>query len=125
MGSVERRLRQLESLRRAEAVAEIAAIYEQLTDEEIALMITGMEAVRKGFEPTAEEVAVGRRLDEMEDEEVIAAAIGLEEGMSEEEVSGRISALAKELGPWERRKQGIVRHLTAIRRERYALEKAT
>ncbi len=125
MGNVERRLRQLEERRKAEAVAEVAAVYEQFTDEEIAFMITGMEAVREGFEPTAEEVAIGRRLDEMGDEEIIAAAIGLEEGMSEEEVSRRISALAKELGLWKGREQRISRHLTVIRRERHALEKAT
>ncbi len=118
MGSVERRLRQLEGRCRAEAVAEVERIFEQLTDEEIALTITGMEAVREGAEPTAEEVAVGRRLDEMGDEETIAAAIGLEEGMSEEEVSRRIAALARELGLWKGREQGISRHLTAIRRKK-------
>ena len=118
MGSVERRLRQLEAHRRGEAVAEVESLFEQLTDEEIALTITGAEAAGHGLELTAEEIAVRRKADETGVEEIIASAIGLEEGMSEEEVSERISALARELGLWQGREQGIVRHLTAIRRKK-------
>lgn len=118
MGSVERRLRQLESLRRAKAVAEVAAIYEQLTDEEIAFTVTGMEAARDGRELTAEEIAVGRKVEEMGVEEIIAAAIGLEEGMDEEKKDRRIAVLARELGLWQGREQRISRCLTAIRREK-------
>ncbi len=118
MESVERRLRQLEGRCRAEAVAEVERIFEQLADEEVALTITEMEAKRDGHELTAEELAVGRKADEMGAEEVIAAAIGLEEGMDEEEVSRRISTLARELGLWRGREQRISRHLTTIRRKK-------
>ncbi len=74
--------------------------------------------MRDGRELTAEEIAVRRKTDETGVEEIIAAAIGLEEGMSEEEVSRRISALARELRLWQGREQRIGRHLTAIRRKK-------
>jgi hypothetical protein len=115
VGSVARRLEALEERRRAEAVAEVTRILEELTDREIALIITWMEVTQDGREPTAEEVAAWHKGQETGVEEIIAAAIGLEESMDEEEVSCRISALAKELEIWQGRESGIYWHLKAIR----------
>ncbi len=116
MTRVAKRLGVLEERRRAEAVGAVAAIYERLTDEELALCVMGAEAKSDGREPTDEEIAAGRRAEEMGAEELIAAAIGFTEGMSEEEVGRRISAMAREVAPLlAARGPGIHRHLEAIR----------
>ncbi len=116
MARVARRLEALEERRRAEAVAELAAIYERLTDEEFALLFTGPEAKGDGREPTDEEIAAGYKVEKMGAEEVVASAIGFREGMSEEEIGRRVSATARELAPLlASRGQGIHRHLEAIR----------
>ncbi len=116
MGSLGRRLEALEERRRAEAVGEVAAIFKQLTDEEIALSVAGGEAKRDGREPSDEEIAAGRRAEEMGAEELIAAAIGFTERLGEEEVGRRISAMAREVAPLLAfRGPGIHRHLKAIR----------
>jgi len=116
VGSVARRLEALEERRRAEAVAEVAAGLGRLTDEEIALSVTGTEAKSDGREPTDEEIAAGRKALEIGAEELIAAAIGFKEGMGEEEVGRRVSAMARELAPLlAARGRGIHRHLEGIR----------
>ena len=116
MARVAKRLGVLEERRRAEAVCEVAAIYKRLTDEEVALIVTGAEAKRDGRQPTDEEAVAGRKADEMGAEELAASAIGFKEGMSEEEVARRVSATARELAPLlASRGRGIHHHLEAIR----------
>jgi hypothetical protein len=120
--SVMRRLESLESLARANAVDELRQAWANLTDEEAALVLGPYADGRR--EPTPEESAIAEKLRASIPEELIATAIGLEDGMKAEEINRRMKALVNTLGVFERG-SGIRSHLRAARgrKRRCGLEK--
>ena len=110
--SVRRRLESLEGLARANAVDELRRAWASLTDEEAALVLAPYADSRR--EPTPEESAIAEKMRASITEELVATAIGLEDGMESEEINRRMKALVNTLGVFERG-SGIRSHLRAAR----------
>ena len=112
MAGVENRLTRLEERSRKRAVSRLRRAWENLTDEEAAIVLAPYaDGIR---EPTPAEREMEEKTRVAMPEELIAAAIGLTESMGPEEVDRRIGVLVGELGILERGR-GIRRHLRSAK----------
>lgn len=85
-----RRLEHLEDRSREQATTEVLRAWERLTDAEVARILA---LFRFGREPTPEEQVAHETFREEVPEDLIARAIGLKEGMDEDEIGRRIGEL--------------------------------
>jgi hypothetical protein len=115
VAGVGKRLARLEELSREVAVAELRQACANLTDEEVALVMAPY--VDGAREPTPEEREVEEKARASMPEELIAQAIGLENGMESEEIDRRIGMLVQTIRIFERG-DGIRRHIQTTREGR-------
>jgi hypothetical protein len=112
MAGVGKRLSWLEELSHERATARLREAWASLSDREVALMMAPyVDGIR---EPTPQEREVEEKARAAIPEGLIAMAIGLKNGMEEEEVNRRISNLVQTLGIFERGK-GVRRHMQPTR----------
>ena len=90
MGSIGRRLGNLEETSRQNAVAEIRRAWREMSDEEMALVLGPYYF---GREPTAEEAQAADGSRAKLPEDLIARAVGYREGMGDEELGRRMGEL--------------------------------
>jgi hypothetical protein len=102
VGSVTGRLERLEEASRDRAVDELRRAWASFTDEEVAELLAPYADWVPNSEPNPEERELEKRARAAMPEELIARAIGLKNGMEDEEVDRRIRSLNRELGIFER-----------------------
>ncbi len=110
MASVGKRLGRLEELSRERAAAQLWGAWANLTDEEIAELLSPYADWTPNRDPHPEERELEKRVRAAMPEELISRAIGFKDGMEDEEVDRRIHSLNRELGIFERG-EGIRRHM--------------
>jgi hypothetical protein len=112
MGSITRRLRQLEERNREQATAEIRRAWDRCSDEELAVILAPFHF---GREPMPEEAAAEAEFRAAVPEALIARAIGPPEDLPEEEVSRRLGEVVDPvLRP---RRSRLLRQLGELERE--------
>jgi hypothetical protein len=107
VGSLERRLVSLEERSRERAAARVRAAWEELTNREIALILAPYHF---GRAPALQERAAQASFCATVPEPLIAAAVGYQEGMPEEELSRRMAELVEPVTSGARR-SGVLRAL--------------
>jgi hypothetical protein len=106
-------LEKLEGRSREEATARLREAWAALTDQEIAELLFPYTDWVPNSEPNPEERELEKRARDAMPEELIAAAIGLKEGMESEEIDRRVGVLNRKLGVFERG-DNIRRHMLAL-----------
>jgi hypothetical protein len=112
LGGVSRRLERLEADCRDRAAAELRRAWANLTDEEVAELLFPYADWVPNSVPNTEERVLEKKVRAAMPAELIATAIGLKNGMEDEEVDRRIAELVRCLGIFERG-EGIRRHMLA------------
>jgi hypothetical protein len=112
LGGASRRLERLEADYRDRAAAELRRAWANLTDEEVAELLFPYADWVPNSVPNTEERVLEKKVRAAMPAELIATAIGLKNGMEDEQVDRRIAELVRCLGIFERG-QGIRRHMLA------------
>ena len=109
-GSVGRRLMRLEEASQERAAAQVRRAWADLTDEEVAELLSPYADWSPNSEPNPQERELEKRARTAMPEGLISRAIGRTERMGQEEVNRRLSDLVRSLGIFERG-DNIRRHM--------------
>jgi hypothetical protein len=111
LGRISNRLARLEAFVRERAVAELRRAWASLSDEELAIFLAPYAKwIKSGGESGPEWERVRDKLQAVVPDDLIARAVGLEDGMRQEEIDRRIDELVQALGIFGRG-DSIRRHM--------------